>query len=195
VLFLVRKEPVHRAARPSLSSQQTILAVGDSLTNGYGAPAGESYPEHLQKMTSLHIVKSGINGELSSEGVRRLPLLLQRYRPKLTLLCYGGNDILQKRPVQQLKENLKKMIALCHTKGSDVLLIAVPHATLFGLAPLSAYEEVAKETQTPLLSGSLSTILETPSMKSDMVHPNAKGYKTLAKDIYEAMKRYGWLTP
>ena len=186
---------MHRPAISPLSSHQTVLAVGDSLTNGYGAPAGESYPEYLQKMTSLRIVKSGVNGELSSEGLQRLPHLLQTYRPKLTLLCYGGNDILQKKPVQQLKENLKKMIALCHAKGSDVLLIAVPNVTLFGLAPMGVYEEVAKETQTPLLSGTLSTILEDPSMKSDQIHPNAKGYKALAQDIYEAMRRNGWLTP
>jgi len=60
--------------------------------------------------------------------------------------------------------------------------------TLFGLEPLALYEEVSEETNTPLLSGVLSEILEEPSMKSDQVHPNAKGYRKLGDAIYEKLK-------
>jgi lysophospholipase L1-like esterase len=173
----------------SLSSYDTILCVGDSLTNGYGVPEGESYPDHLKRLTGMHIIKSGINGETSSEGLQRLPNLLQKYRPKLTILCYGGNDILQKHSISQLKQNLKKMISLCRAEGSDVLLISVPDITLFGLEPLSLYEELSEETGTPLLSGTLSAILEDPTLKSDQIHPNAEGYRKIAEDLYEKIKK------
>ena len=176
-----------------LLNSDTILSAGDSLTNGHGAPKGESYPDHLRRLTGLHIVKSGINGETSSEGLQRLPRLLEEHHPKLTILCYGGNDILRKQSLSQLKENLIKMISLCKASGSDVLLISVPNFTLFGLEPLPLYEEVSKETQTPLLRGTLSKILEEPSLKSDQIHPNAKGYRQLAEAVYLALQKYGWL--
>ena len=174
--------------RETLSSTHTILAAGDSLTYGFGAPSEASYPARLRQKISLKVINAGENGETSSEGLQRLPSLLDTYHPKLTILCYGGNDILQKRSMQQLKKNLKKMITLCKEAGSEVLLIAVPNMTLFGLEPLALYEEVSEETNTPLLSGVLSEILEEPSMKSDQVHPNAKGYRKLGDAVYEKLK-------
>jgi len=177
----------------TLTSTETVLAVGDSLTNGYGAQNGESYPDHLRRMTGLNIVKSGVNGETSSEGLQRLPKLLETYHPKLTILCYGGNDILRNQSLSQLKKNLTKMISLCKASGSDVLLISVPNFTLFGLEPLPLYEEVAKETDTPLVEGILAKILGDPSLKSDQIHPNAKGYEKMAETIYRKLKEEGWI--
>jgi len=177
-----------------LQNGDTVLALGDSLTYGYGAATEQSYPARLQSMLpDLHILNRGINGETSQEGLFRLEKMLRTYRPKLTILCYGGNDILQNRSMQGLKENLKKMIVTVRSNGSDVLLISVPNFTLFGLEPLPLYEEVSKETQTPLLRGTLSKILEEPSLKSDQIHPNAKGYKKMAKAIYRKLKEEGWI--
>jgi lysophospholipase L1-like esterase len=173
--------------KPLLSSD-TILCAGDSLTNGYGAPKGESYPDHLRRLTGMHIIKSGINGETSSEGLRRLPGLLQKHRPKLTILCYGGNDILQGESLSQLKYNLKKMISLCKNEGSNVLLISIPNLTLFGLEPLSLYTEVSEETDTPLLSGTITAILSDPTLKSDRIHPNSEGYRKMAESIFLKIK-------
>jgi lysophospholipase L1-like esterase len=186
VITSLRRDPMHQTS--PLSSSDTILAVGDSLTYGYSAPKNKSYPSLLSEMTSLTVVNAGQNGELSHEGLKRLPVLLRRYHPTLTILCYGGNDILQKRSISQLKMNLKKMIELCHAEGSEVLLISVPNITLFGLAPMEVYEEVSHETNTPLLRGVLASILEDPSLKSDQVHPNAKGYKVLAEKIHDILK-------
>jgi lysophospholipase L1-like esterase len=191
VLVSLRKEPMHRIS--PLSASETILAVGDSLTYGYGAPENKSYPSILSQMLSLDVINAGQNGELSREGLQRLPALLRKYRPALTIICYGGNDILQKRSMSQLKKNLKKMIELCRAEGSEVLLVSVPNMTLFGLEPLELYEEIGHETNTPLLSGVLAKILEDPSLKSDQVHPNAKGYEKLAEEIYGTLKHLNML--
>jgi len=110
----------------TLSSTHTILAVGDSLTYGFGAPVESSYPVRLHQKVSMKVINAGENGETSSEGLLRLPSLLNTYHPKLTILCYGGNDILQKRSMRQLKENLKKMITLCKEAGSEVRSLPYP---------------------------------------------------------------------
>ena len=182
ILLTMNHTKPHTDTLP-LTPYDTILAVGDSLTHGYGAAPEQSYPSLLATMSGVNVINEGIDGETSEEGRKRLPQLLQKYHPKLTILCYGGNDILQKRSMSRLKENLKKMITLCRAHSSDVLLIAVPNMTLFGLEPLTLYEEVAEETNTPLVEGLLSEILSSPSLKSDQIHPNAKGYRVMAERI------------
>jgi lysophospholipase L1-like esterase len=109
------------------------------------------------------------------------------------ILCFGGNDIMQKRSMSSLKQNLKTMIQMAKAKNIEVLLISVPNITLFGLSPLELYEEVAEEENIPLLSGVLANILSQPSLKSDRVHPNALGYKEMADKIYESLKENGWV--
>jgi lysophospholipase L1-like esterase len=192
LLLFLNMKPSSPATEP-LTADMTILAVGDSLTHGYGAPEGQSYPALLSKMTGYHIINAGVNGETSEEGLRRLPKLLATHHPKLTILCFGGNDILQRKSLAALKTNLIQMIEMTKASGSDVLLIAVPNMTLFGLDPLDLYEEIAQETDIPLLSGIFSEILSQPSLKSDQVHPNAAGYQKLAEAVYESLKENGWI--
>ena len=176
-----------------LTKKDSILAMGDSLTYGFGASPAESYPAVLQRLSGVRVINAGRNGDTSEEGLKRLPALLNDPTVKVMLLCFGGNDILQKKPLAQLKSNLKTMISMAKEKGIEILLISVPNLSLFGLSPLGLYEEVAEEEEVPLVSGVLSKILGDPSLKSDQIHPNAKGYSVMAEKIFEAMKQYGWL--
>ena len=170
-----------------------ILAFGDSLTYGYGADKGRSYPSVLSRKTGIDILNAGINAETSSEGLKRLPSLLDDRRITHMILCSGGNDILRKLPMQQLKHNLKRMIELAQERGVEVLLISVPAIGVFGLTPLQLYDEVSDETGMPILSGVLADILSDRSLKSDYVHPNARGYNKLAEKIHEKIRELGWI--
>ena len=176
-----------------LIKNNTILALGDSLTYGFGANPSESYPALLSEMTGLRVINAGINGETSKEGLVRLPKLLEDPSIKLMILFFGGNDIMQRRSREELKQNLKTMIQLAKQKHIDVLLISVPNIGLFGLSPLSLYKEVAEEENIPLLSGMLADILSQPSLKNDQIHPNGSGYKKMAERIYETLKEHGWI--
>ncbi len=176
-----------------LTPKNTILAMGDSITYGFGADLNESYPVQLSKLTGLRVINAGVNGETSAEGLKRLPKYLEDPSVKLMILCFGGNDILQRRSMKALKQNLKTMIEMAKKKKIDVLLISVLNISLFGLSPLKLYGEVVEEENTPLLSGMLSDISSTPSLKNDQIHPNAAGYKKMAEKIYEILKKEGWL--
>jgi lysophospholipase L1-like esterase len=176
-----------------LAPGESILAFGDSLTHGYGAGPGESYPDVLSKLTGLRVINAGVNGETSREGLRRLPGLLDHPETKLLILCEGGNDILQKRPLSELKENLRAMIRLAKGKGIAVLLLSVPDFGLLGLSALPLYEELAEEEDVPLLDGVLAEILSRPELKSDPIHPNAAGYRRMAERIYEALRNFNSL--
>lgn len=193
IVLLMLSFTKRETATMQLKKTDTILAFGDSLTYGFGANRGESYPDLLAKSTGLRVINAGINGDTSAEGARRLPPLLNDPSIKMMILFFGGNDIIQKKPMSELKQNLKRMIQMAKAKQTEVLLVSVPNIGLFGLSPLDLYEEVADEENVPLLSGMLAEILSQPSLKSDQIHPNAKGYRQMAESIYAQLKEDGWI--
>ena len=178
-----------------LNKTDTILAFGDSLTYGFGANPNESYPTLLSHYSGLKVINAGVNGDTSEEGLRRLPALLNDASIKVMILFFGGNDVIQKKPLGALKNNLKTMIGMAKEKNIDVLLVSVPAISLFGLSTLDLYEEVAAEENTALLSGMLADILSQPSLKSDQIHPNAKGYQKMAEKIYESLREHHLFVP
>jgi lysophospholipase L1-like esterase len=193
ILLILLSLDTKKSNIKSLEHQETILAFGDSLTYGYNAKPDESYPVVLSHLSGLKVINAGISGERSDEALIRLPKILVDSHIKLMLLCLGANDILQGKPLADIKTNLKRMIEMAKAKDIDVLLISVPNLTLFGLSPLGLYEEVAEEENVSLLSGMLADILEKSSLKSDQIHPNALGYKIMAEKIYEKLKEEGWM--
>ncbi len=166
------------ALRP-LAPEAVILAFGDSLTAGTGAEPGESYPDILQQILGRPVINAGVPGELSGDGLARLPALVATHRPALVILCHGGNDLLQRRDPQELRRHLERMIQLLHAQEIDVLLIGVPAPGLF-LRPAHVYRDLARTYRLPYAGPVLSDILADRSLTSDPAHPNAAGYRKLA---------------
>ncbi len=193
VLVLLISFNKERSYVSKLNKTDTILAFGDSITYGFGANSQQSYPHILSQLTNRNIINAGINGDTSAEGLQRLSPLLQDDSVKLILLCFGGNDIIQKQPLSELKSNLKKMIQLAKSKDINVILISVPNLSLFGLDSLDLYDEIADEEDIELIEGLLSHVLSRSSLKSDYIHPNPKGYRYIADEIYEHLKSNKWI--
>ena len=177
---------------PGLATDAVILAFGDSLTRGTGAPAGMGYPEVLAAIGGREVINAGVPGELSGAGLARLAALLDRAQPALLLLCHGGNDLLRKQDLGRLRSNLEAMIALARDRGIAVLLIGVPRPGLF-LGTAEVYREVAAATATPLEQFALAEILSNAESKADAVHPNAAGYRQLAERIRDRLVELGAL--
>lgn len=171
-----------------LPKDAVILAFGDSLTYGYGALPQESYPARLEQLIGRTVINAGIPGELSEEGLKRLPELLERYHPALLLLCHGGNDILQKKDPEILRSNLEAMIRLARQQHIEVLLIAVPEFALIRMEPNPLYEKIARENKLIFEPDILVDVLHDARFKSDYIHPNAVGYDMMAKAIAEKMR-------
>jgi lysophospholipase L1-like esterase len=175
-----------------LSGDDTILAFGDSLTYGTGAKQGEDYPTLLSKLTNLSVINAGVPGEISSKGLVRLPELLDKYNPKLLILIHGGNDILKKLPRTEQKSNLIEMIALAKEKNIEIAMLGVPEPGIF-LKSAEIYEQIAIETNVPIELSLLPDILGDNSLKSDIAHPNQKGYQKMADGIFKFLKDNGAL--
>jgi len=175
-----------------LNETDPILAFGDSLTFGYGAPKSQSYPSVLSELSGLTVINAGINGELSIDGLNRLKSFLDEYKPQLLLLCHGANDMLQKKDLSEMSSNLEAMITMAQNREIQVLLIAVPNTNLT-LTPIKQYQQVAQRMGIPLENELMSEILSQPSLHSDIVHPNAQGYQKMAEAIYQRLLSHGAL--
>ncbi len=191
VLFLspFGKPPIPVQA---LTQNAVVLAFGDSLTYGYGAVA-HAYPLQLEKLIGRKVVNAGVSGEVSASGLRRLPGLLEKYRPSLVILCHGGNDILRRSSKEKLRSNLSAMIELSRASGAQVLLVGVPGFGLLGLSTVPLYEEVANEEHVLYEGEVLEKIEGDPALKSDRIHPNALGYGLMAETFAKTLRESGML--
>ncbi|HEY6837915.1 MAG TPA: arylesterase [Geobacteraceae bacterium] len=179
-------------ALPALPADAVVLAFGDSITYGTGAAAQESYPAVLAVLINRRVVNAGVPGEITSEGLARLPEVLDREKPALLILCHGGNDILRHLDERQTAENLRAMVRLARERGIAVVLLGVPAFSL-SLTPPPFYREVATETGIPFDGKSLPRILGKGSLKSDYIHPNAAGYRELAQAVAKLLRKNGAL--
>ncbi|NNE37161.1 MAG: arylesterase [Gammaproteobacteria bacterium] len=175
---------------PRLSSNAVILSFGDSLTRGKGAEDNQSYPAVLQNLTKRKVINAGINGEISEQGLDRLPALLDQHSPDLLILCHGGNDILQKRDMNRMGENVRKMISLAEDRNIPVVLLGVPRPGLF-LSSADVYEEIAELTGVIFIEDLIPDVLSDKSLKSDVAHPNHAGYQVMAEAIFSVLEDSG----
>jgi lysophospholipase L1-like esterase len=176
----------------ALPADAVVLAFGDSLTYGTGASEAESYPAQLAALTGRRVVREGVPGEVSAAGLQRLPAVLDEHRPRLLVLCHGGNDFLRRLPKAEAAANVRAMVRLAQSRGIDVVLIGTPEFG-FLLSPADFYAEIARELRIPYEGEVLTKILRDSSLKSDQIHPNAAGYRLMAERVYELLKKSGAL--
>jgi len=175
---------------PHLAKNAVVLAFGDSLTYGTGAAPSESYPAVMEQLIGRKVINAGIPGEVTAQGLSRLPEVLQTERPALMILCHGGNDMLRKLSREQAANNIRSMIRLAQAQKVAVVLIAVPAPDLT-LTPPSMYREIAEESAVPLEGKILPAVLADGSLRSDYIHPNAAGYRRIAEALAALLKKNG----
>lgn len=171
----------------TIDSQSTILAFGDSLTKGYGAKPEASYPSQLAKILNCQVINAGVNGQQTAAGLKRLPEALKQ-KPDLVILCFGGNDLLRKKPHATIKANLAQMIELIQAQDADIILLGVPSPNILLKVP-SFYQELADEYQVVYYESLIPKILGKRQFKSDYIHPNTKGYRIIAEQLAKVIKK------
>lgn len=174
-----------------------VVILGDSLSYGTGANEGEDYPSLLAKTTGWEIINAGIPGNTSAEGLERLPCLLEQQKPKLLIVALGGNDLLRQLPQSSTIANLKAILSLSKAQGVPTILVAIPEvsalrAAVGNLTDHPLYEDIARDTATPLIEDVFSEVLSDNALKSDQIHPNANGYGVVSNKIFEALKQMGF---
>lgn len=177
-------------ALPHLGPDDVVLAFGDSLTYGTGVDAVQSYPAQLGQLIGRKVVAAGVPGEVTAQGVVRLPGELDAVQPKLLLLCLGGNDLLRNVDPASIAANLRTMVGEARRRGIAVVLIGVPEPRLFGGVP-KFYADIAAAAGVPYEGKVLKTVLFDNTKKSDPIHPNAAGYRMIADALAGVLHQTG----
>ena len=197
MLFLAacgEDKPKHAA----IPQGATVLILGDSLSYGTGANAGEDYPTLLAKSTGWNIINEGVPGDTTAGGLARLPELLEQHQPKLLIVELGGNDLLHQTAPTEITSNLKAILFAAKAHGIQTILVAIPEisplkATFGNLSDHPLYETIATETNTPLIADVFSDVLSDGKLKSDQIHANAKGYAVVSEKFGEKLKELGYV--
>ena len=188
-----KKAPKHNA----LPRGSAVLALGDSLTYGYGANPTESYPARLAELTGWAITNGGVSGDTSAQALARLPELLREHTPRLVIISIGGNDFLRRQPENETRTNIRAIIQACKAAGAETLLVGVPGvgvgAALGYPGDHPLYADLAKAENVPYYANGWSQILGKDALKSDQIHPNAAGYAEFARGLTAYLKENGWL--
>lgn len=182
----------------NIAKSSKVIALGDSLTFGYGATPDTAYPTVLAQKTGWQIDNAGINGDTSAGVLARVDKIIAQ-NPKLILLGIGGNDVLRRVNPSETTSNINQTLDKIKSANIPVVLIAEPYfstSALFGSASDNPiYETIAKEKNVPLFAkgdGGWSDILSDKSLKSDQIHANAQGYAKFADNLYEFLKKQGF---
>lgn len=166
----------------NLDSRGTaVVAFGDSLTEGYGAGAGEDYPSQLSRMIAKPVTNAGVSGDTTESALVRLDDALAA-RPRLVIVGLGGNDFLRRTPIGVTATNLRTIVRRIQDSGAMVVLLGFRFPNIGGDYE-EMYEAIAESEGCLLIPDLLDGILRNPKLKSDEIHPNAAGYQLMAERI------------
>ncbi len=104
----------------------TIAVLGDSLTAGYGLPAGDAFPARLEEALrrsglDATVIDAGVSGDTTAGGRARLDWVLQG-DPDLVIVELGGNDALRALDPADTEANLEAILATLRRRKIPTLL-------------------------------------------------------------------------
>ena len=175
----------------------TILALGDSLTEGLGVNEINNYPSLLAKKLpeNYKVINAGLSGETSNGLKNRLNWVLKQ-KPDLTILNIGANDAMRGLPIELTKNNIDEIITTIKQADSDVILAGMQIYNNLGKEYVqgfaSIYPELAEKHNLPLIPFFLDKVAGITDLnQNDMIHPNAKGYEIIVeKNILPIVNNY-----
>jgi acyl-CoA thioesterase-1 len=187
--------PAQKVDAPIVNGPDTrplVVCFGDSLTAGYGADEGQSYPDFLQKdldRDGFHyrVVNEGVSGDTTKDGVDRLSGVLAR-KPAVVVLEFGGNDGLRGLKVQTTRTNLETMIVALKKSGAKVVIAGMTLPPDYGADYVKAftanYPTLAQKYQLPVLPFLYQDIYGVPGMiQADGIHATDMGNEAVAKNV------------
>jgi acyl-CoA thioesterase I len=162
----------------------TILALGDSLTAGYGLDAGQSFPDKLQealraKGHDVTIINAGVSGDIAAQGAERLDWALTD-DVKMVMVELGANDALRGLDPGQTEAALRDILSKLKARKIPVLLLGMKAPPNMGADYQTKfdgmYPKLAADFGATLYPFFLEGVAAQPALnQADGIHPNQKG--------------------
>jgi acyl-CoA thioesterase-1 len=175
-----------------------IIALGDSLTAGFGLAEKESYPYLLQEKLKAdgfdyEVVNAGVSGDTTLGGLERADWVLDQDNAKILILELGANDLLRGVPPAKMKSNLDQIIRMAKAKNLQILLCGMLAPPTMGAEYsrefTTAFPDLASEHKVAYLPFLLENVaLKKELNQADGIHPNAEGTRIMTDNIYRALK-------
>lgn len=177
---------------------QTILFLGDSLTEGYQLTKEEAYPALIEKQLQkkhkdLKVINGGVSGATSASGLKRMDWYLKA-RPEIMVLVLGANDGLRGLKIDQTEKNLSSVIEKAKERNIKVILVGMKMPTNMGEPYRTKFEEMypklAKKYSLRLVPFILEGVGGVPELNlADGIHPNPKGHEIMAKTVLKVLEK------
>lgn len=190
-------EKPDRSKTPVSGERPNIVAFGDSLTAGLGVPQDQSYPAQLQRKLdaagyAYRVVNSGVSGETTAGGVRRVSWILKN-KPAIVILELGGNDGLRGLSLQETKANLERIIQQLQRASVTVVLAGMKLPPNYGQDYVEGfealYQALATQYRLTLIPFFLDGVAASSSLnQADGIHPTGEGYRIIVEKLLPTLE-------
>ena len=182
--------PLHKMQAEPRGS--VIVALGDSLTAGFGLPQDEAFPAQLEAALkarghNVTVVNAGVSGDTASAGLKRLDWALPG-DASAVIVELGANDALQGLPPEVTKAALTEIIEKLKARGLPVLLAGMEAPRNMGPDYVEAFRAVYADLAAQYDVIFYPFFLEGAALNDDMmlgdgIHPNGKGVAAIVENI------------
>ena len=183
---------------PSAAETLRILALGDSLTAGYGLPRPESFPVQLEQAlradgVDAAVINGGVSGDTTAGGLARLGWALAE-PVDAAIVELGANDGLRGLDPAVTEANLDAILAKLAQKGIPVLLAgmkAPPNLCAdYGARFDTVYPRLAEKHGVALYPFFLDGVAAVPHLnQDDGIHPTGDGVAVIVAAMLPFVKR------
>ena len=173
---------------------QTLVIIGDSITEGLGVKSEDSYPELLQikvqhEGKNWKVINHGVSGSTSASALSRVNWILKT-PPQLVILALGANDGLRGLQPSVTESNLDQAIVALQKAKVKVLLVGMKmppnYRGKFRTEFEQMYPKLAKKHKIRLMPFLLEGVGGIPGLnQKDGIHPNAQGHAIIAENLYK----------
>jgi len=177
--------------------ERVIVALGDSLTAGWGVAADEAYPARLEARLqregyAYRMVNAGLSGDTTAGGLRRVDWVL-RAKPDIVIVALGANDGLRAQSPQAMRDNLAAIVARLQAAGARVLLAGMRLPPNYGAEYTKEFQavfpEVARTAKVAFVPFLLDGVAADPRLNQpDGMHPTAAGHQVIADRLWPSLR-------
>ncbi len=178
--------------QPKENFEGTIVAVGDSLTEGLGVEEEFAYPAVLERNLRARgypyrVVNAGISGETSSGTLARVNWIMT-LKPDIVILVIGANDGFRGIDPDLIKTNIHTIVKELKAQNVIVVVGAMKIVKNLGkdytTAFANIYQEIARSENIILTPFFLEGVAANRTLnQADGIHPTAEGYGVIVDNI------------
>jgi acyl-CoA thioesterase-1 len=174
------------------AEDRVIVAIGDSLTAGFGVPPEQAYPAQLEARLraagyGYRVVNAGVSGDTSAGALRRVDWAL-RAGPEIVIVALGANDGLRGLDLDAMRKNLTAIVQRVEAARARVLLAGMRLPTNYGGYGRefhAVFEAVARERRAAFMPFLLDGVGGNPRLNlPDGIHPTADGYRIVVDRLW-----------